>query len=119
MSKVALQEAYCYLADGELWIKGMYIAAYTHGNIYNHIEDRERKLLLNRKEIGQLIRSQEKGMTIIPTRLFVNERGWAKLEIALAKGKKIHDKRQQIKEKEQTRALRNVHTRQDSDYISR
>lgn len=103
--KVSLQEAYCYFFRGELWIKGMYIAPYAQGNIHNHDESRERKLLLNRKELDKLFRNKEKGFTIIPMQLFVNERGLAKLQIALAKGKKLHDKRQQIKEREVKRAL--------------
>ncbi|XWN35069.1 MAG: SsrA-binding protein SmpB [Roseivirga sp.] len=103
--KVSLQEAYCYFFRGELWIKGMYIAPYAQGNIHNHDESRERKLLLNRKELDKLFRSKEKGFTIIPMQLFVNERGLAKLQIALAKGKKLYDKRQQIKEREVKRAL--------------
>ena len=62
-SKVSLQEAYCYFSQGELWVKGMHIAAYAQGNIYNHVENRERKLLLNRKELDKLMRNKEKGMT--------------------------------------------------------
>lgn len=104
--KVSLQEAYCYFSKGELWVKGMHIAAYEQGNIYNHVEDRERKLLLNRKELNKLVRNKEKGMTIIPVKLFINERGLAKLEIALAKGKKLYDKRQHIKERDLERTRR-------------
>ncbi|MEM9417393.1 MAG: SsrA-binding protein SmpB [Bacteroidota bacterium] len=102
--KVSLQESYCYFSRGELWVKGMHIAAYEQGNIYNHVENRERKLLLHRKELNKLIRNKEKGMTIIPVQLFVNERGLAKLQIALAKGKKLYDKRQHIKERDLRRA---------------
>lgn len=104
--KVSLQEAYCYFSKGELWVKGMHIAVYEQGNIYNHVEDRERKLLLNRKELNKLVRNKEKGMTIIPVKLFMNDRGLAKLEIALAKGKKLYDKRQHIKERDLERARR-------------
>lgn len=104
--KVSLQESYCYFSKGELWVKGMHIAVYEQGNIYNHVEDRERKLLLNRKELNKLVRNKEKGMTIIPLKLFINERGLAKLEIALAKGKKLYDKRQYIKERDLERARR-------------
>lgn len=103
-SKVSLQEAYCYFSQGELWVKGMHIAAYAQGNIYNHVENRERKLLLNRKELDKLMRNKEKGMTIVPVQLFVNDRGLAKLQIALAKGKKLYDKRQHIKERDLERA---------------
>ena len=103
--KVSLQEAYCYFAKNELWVKGMHIAAYVQGNIYNHVENRDRKLLLRRKELNKLIRNKEKGLTIIPVQLCVHERGLAKLEIVLAKGKKLYDKRQRIKERDVERAM--------------
>lgn len=102
--KVSLQESYCYFSRGELWAKGIHIAVYTQGNIYNHVENRERKLLLSRKELKKLMRNKEKGLTIIPVQLFINERGLAKLKIALAKGKKLYDKRQSIKERDLKRA---------------
>lgn len=102
--EVNLQDAYCYFIKGELWAKGIHIAAYTQGNIYNHVENRERKLLLNKKELNKLIRNKEKGLTIIPVQLFINEQGLAKLQIALAKGKKLYDKRQRIKERDLERA---------------
>lgn len=105
--QVSLQESYCYFSKGgELWIKGMHIAPYAQGNIYNHVETRERKLLLTRKELNKLMRNREKGLTIIPVQLFISERGLAKLQIALAKGKKLYDKRQSIKEKDLERAER-------------
>jgi SsrA-binding protein len=105
--QVSLQESYCYFSRGEeLWIKGMHIATYAQGNIYNHVETRERKLLLTRKELNKLMRNREKGLTIIPVQLFISERGLAKLQIALAKGKKLYDKRQSIKEKDLERAER-------------
>jgi SsrA-binding protein len=104
--KVSLQEAYCHFSGGELWVQGMHIATYAQGNIYNHVETRERKLLLNRKELNRLMRNKEKGLTIIPIQLFMNERGLAKLQITLAKGKKLYDKRQCIKEKDLARAMR-------------
>ena len=104
--RVSLAEAYCYFSRGELWIKGMHIATYAHGNIHNHVEDRTRKLLLSRKELNKLQRTKEKGLTIIPIKLFMNDRGLAKLEIALAKGKKLYDKRQTIKERDLARAQR-------------
>jgi SsrA-binding protein len=103
--KVSLQESYCYFSRGELWVKGMHIAAYEQGNIYNHVETRERKLLLNSKELNKLMRNKEKGLTIIPVQLFINVRGLAKLQVALAKGKKLYDKRQHIKEKDLERAI--------------
>lgn len=106
MGKASLQEAYCYFHKNELWIKGMYVAPYAQGDTRKHVETRERKLLLQRKELNKLFRSKEKGMTIIPLRLFINDKGLAKLQTALAKGKKLHDKRQAIKERDVERALR-------------
>lgn len=104
--KASIAEAYCYFARNELWIKSMHIAEYGFGNRFNHETKRERKLLLTKKELRKLQRKiKEKGLTIIPTRLFINERGWAKMKIALAKGKKVYDKRQSIKEKDMKRDM--------------
>lgn len=104
--KASLQEAYCFLSKGEMFIKGMHVAVYEQGTVYNHDPIRERKLLLNKQEIAKITKkSQEKGLTIIPIKLFINGRGYAKIEIALAKGKKIHDKRDSIKEKDVKREL--------------
>lgn len=104
--KASIAEAYCYFRQNELWIKSMHIAEYGFGNRYNHETKRERKLLLTKKELKKLNRKiREKGFTIIPLKLYLNERGWAKLEIALARGKKIYDKRQSIKEKDMKRDM--------------
>ncbi len=104
--KASLQEAYCFTSGTEVFIKGMHISVYEQGTVYNHDPIRERKLLLNKQEIAKISKkTQEKGLTLIPIRLFVNERGFAKIEIALAKGKKIHDKRDSIKEKDVKREL--------------
>lgn len=104
--KVSLQEAYCYFHKGELYIKGMHIAPYEEANIFNHDPLRERKLLLQKRELRNLEGNMtEKGLTIIPTRLFISDRGHAKINIALARGKKIHDKRQSIKEKDMKREM--------------
>ena len=100
MGKASLVESYCYFRNGELWIKNMSISPYEKGNIYNHDINRERKLLLSKRELNKLMKSKEKGFTIVPTRLFISQRGFAKLEIALAKGKKLYDKRQVIKERD-------------------
>lgn len=105
-SKVSLQEAYCYYLREELWIKQMHIAPYEHGNIYNHIETRERKLLLHKKELKKLMAHKAQGLTIVPIRLFINDQGYAKLEIALAQGKKLYDKRKAIKERDIARAIK-------------
>lgn len=101
-----LNDSYCYFHRGELYVKSMYIKEYKFGNINNHEPRRERKLLLKKQELKKLHRRvQEKGMTIIPYRLFINERGFAKLEIALSKGKKSHDKRHSIKDKDMKRDM--------------
>ncbi len=105
--KVTLTDGYCYFnSNGELFVKGINITPYSQGSFYNHEATRERKLLLHKKELKKLeSKKNEKGLTIVPTRLFINDRGFAKLEIALARGKKIHDKRDKIKEKDTQRQL--------------
>ena len=101
-----LNEAYCYVQDNEAWITGMYVAEYSHGSFMNHEPKRIRKLLLNKKEIKKISSFlQDEGATVVPLKLFVNEKGWAKLEIALAKGKKLYDKRQDLKEKDDKRQV--------------
>ena len=106
-SQVTLGDAFCYFTDGELWIKQMHISPYENGTHYNHEPTRERKLLLNKKELRKIEKKlAEKGLTIVPTRLFINNRGFAKLEIAVAKGKKLYDKRESIKERDTKRELR-------------
>lgn len=104
-SKASIAEAYCIFINEELWIKNMHIAEYSKGSYNNHEPKRDRKLLLNRQELNKLIRKSDKGLTIIPTRLFISENGFAKLEIALAQGKKLFDKREDIKKKETKREL--------------
>lgn len=107
--KVNLQDGYCYLNQGELYAKGINITPYAQGTHYNHEPARERKLLLRKSELRKIeSKMDEKGLTLIPTRLFVTERGLAKLEIALARGKKQYDKRQSIKEKDIRRELSKV-----------
>lgn len=104
--KASLQHAYCYVHRDELFVKEMNIAQYTQATHYNHEPTRERKLLLKKSEIEKLAeQSKEKSITIVPTRLFINDRGLAKLEIALAKGKKLYDKREDIKKKDAEREL--------------
>jgi SsrA-binding protein len=101
-----LNDAYCYFKDGELYIKSMYIAEYENGTYANHEARRTRKLLLHRRELKKLERRvKEKGMTIVPYRLYLSERGIAKLEIALSQGKKSYDKRQTIKERDSKREM--------------
>jgi len=104
--KVNLQDGYCYFNNGELFVKGINITPYAQGTHYNHEAQRERKLLLKKIELGKLeTKVEEKGLTLIPVRLFINDRGFAKLEIALARGKKLHDKRESIKERDVKREL--------------
>lgn len=104
--KVNLQDGFCYFNDGELYVRGINITPYAQGTHYNHEAQRERKLLLKRFEIKKLERKvEEKGLTLVPVRLFINDRGFAKLEIALARGKKMHDKRDSIKERDAKRDL--------------
>ena len=104
--KVNFQDAFCYFNDGELYVKQMQISPYTEGSYYNHEAARERKLLLTKRELAKLEgKMNEAGLTIVPTRLFINDRGLAKLEIALAKGKKLYDKREDIKQKDTKREL--------------
>ncbi len=104
--KASLVDSYCYFIGKELWVKNMHIAEYIFGSFANHEIRRERKLLLNKKELAKLLRAtRETGYTIVTTRLFINEKGLAKLEIALARGKKNYDKRQSLKEKEDKRSM--------------
>jgi len=104
--KVSLEEAYCAFKEDELFVINMHIAEYKFGTYNNHEPKRDRKLLLNKKELKKLTNKvKEKGFTIIPILLFVNEKGLAKLEIGLAKGKKLYDKRESIKTKDNKRDM--------------
>lgn len=103
--KANITDSYCAFIGDELFVHNMHIAEYTHGTHNNHEAKRSRKLLLQRKELKKLlVKLKERGMTIIPTLLFINEEGYAKLDIALARGKKMYDKREAIKEKDNRRA---------------
>jgi len=104
--KASIADAYCSFKGDELFVVNMHIAEYSLGNIYNHEPKRERKLLLNRRELHKLlVKVKERGLTIIPTLLFVNEKGLAKLNIALAKGKHSYDKRETLKQKDMKREI--------------
>lgn len=104
--KCGLTETYCMVINGEVWVKNMYIAEYSYGSYNNHTTHRDRKLLLNRKEIRRIAKDNlQPGFSIVPLRLFINDRGLAKLVIAIARGKKQFDKRQSIKEREDKRAI--------------
>jgi SsrA-binding protein len=105
--KASFNDSYCIFNKGELWIKSFHISEYSHGTVNNHDPVRERKLLLNKRELKKLeAKIKEKGYTIIPLRLFFNEKNLAKLEIGLGKGKKLHDKRETIKQRDTERELK-------------
>lgn len=104
--KAGLTDTYCMVENGELWVKNMYIAEYSYGSYNNHTTHRDRKLLLNRKEINRIAKSVvQPGVTIVPLRLYINDNGYAKLDIAIARGKKQYDKRQSIKAREDKRSI--------------
>ncbi len=107
--KVSFTDAYCVVEEDEVFVRGLHISEYRFGTIYNHEPKRQRKLLLNRQEIRKIHkRVKERGYTIIPVALFINEKGLAKLEIALAQGKRLHDKREGIKEKDMKRDMERI-----------
>lgn len=106
MGKASLVDTFCYIHNGEIWVKGMNISPYFYGSYNNHESKRDRKLLLNKKEIHNLQEdTKQVGFTIIPTLLFIDDHGRAKLDIALCRGKKEFDKRQTLKEKEDRREM--------------
>ena len=105
--KASFNDSYCIFQKGELWINSFHISEYSHGTVNNHDPLRERKLLLSKRELKKLENKlKEQGYTIIPLRLFFNEKNIAKLEIGLAKGKKLHDKRETIKQRDSDRELK-------------
>ena len=104
--KASLVDTFCFFANGELWVKNMHVAEYFYGSYNNHAARRDRKLLLTKKELDKLLRtSRDPGFTIVPVRLFINEKGLAKVVVALAKGKKQYDKRQSLREKDDKREM--------------
>lgn len=106
LGKAGLTDTFCYVNNGEVWVKNMYISEYFYGTYNNHESRRDRKLLLNKKEIAKIEKSgKETGFSIIPLRLFINDRGLAKLVIGVGRGKKEYDKRQSIKEREDKRSM--------------
>ena len=105
--KVSFNDSYCYFQDGELWIKSLHIAEYVNAGYAGHAPTRERKLLLNKKELRKWAQKiKEKGLTIVPLSMYINDKGYAKLDIGLAKGKKLHDKRESIKKRDVDREIK-------------
>ena len=105
--KANFNDSYCVFVKGELWIRSFHIAEYSHGTVNNHDPIRERKLLLSRRELKKMeAKLKEKGYTIVPLRLFFNEKNLAKLEIGVGKGKKLHDKRESIKQRDTEREIK-------------
>ncbi|HOI26656.1 MAG: SsrA-binding protein SmpB [Paludibacteraceae bacterium] len=104
--KASLVDTFCFFSNGELWVKNMNISEYFYGTYNNHVPRRDRKLLLTKRELEKIRRAtKDTGFTIVPTKLFINEKGYAKLEIAVAKGKKEYDKRESLKEKDDKRIM--------------
>jgi len=104
--KANLTDSYCAILNNELYVKNLHISEYTFGNLNNHEPKRDRKLLVNKRELRKIIsKSKDMGITIIPTLLFINDKGLAKLEIAIAKGKKLYDKRETLKGKDVQREM--------------
>jgi SsrA-binding protein len=106
LGKAALSDSYCFFSEGELYLRGMHISEYWWGNLNNHDPIRDRKLLLTKREINKIERkTKESGLTIIVIKVFINDRGLAKAEIAISKGKKEYDKRETLKKKDSEREL--------------
>jgi len=107
--KVSFNDAYCLFDKGELWLRGLYIAEYKLGTVNNHVAVHDRKLLLTQKELKRLqAKMKERGLTLIPLRVFFNEKNLVKIEIGLARGKKVHDKRESIKERDVEREMKRM-----------
>ncbi len=105
--KVSFNDSYCIVNKGEIWIKSLHIAEYSHGNINNHDPVRDRKLLLQKREIKKIeSKLKEKGYTLVPLRIFFSEKALVKVEIGLAKGKKLHDKRETLRQKDVQREMK-------------
>ena len=105
--KVSFNDSYCLLHKGEVFVKSLHIAEYSHGNINNHQPDRDRKLLLQKREIRKIeSKLKEKGYTLVSLRIYFNEKGLAKMDIGLGKGKKLHDKRETLRKKDVEREMK-------------
>jgi SsrA-binding protein len=105
--KASFNDSYCVIHQGEIWIRSLHIAEYSHGTVNNHDPVRERKLLLQRREIRKIeAKLKEKGYTLVPLRIYFNDKNLVKAEIGLAKGKKLHDKRETLKQKDAQREMK-------------
>ena len=105
--KVSFVDSFCYFQKGELWLRNLHIAEYRFGTTNNHIAVHDRKLLLNKKELRKLeAKLKDKGYTIVPLRIFFNEKGLAKIQIGLGRGKKLHDKRDTVKQRDADREMK-------------
>ena len=106
LGKASLVDTFCFFNNGELWVKNMYIAEYFYGTYNNHQARRDRKLLLTKKELQKIQRlSKESGFSVIPTKIYISDKGLAKIIVAVAKGKKVYDMRESIKEREDKRQM--------------
>lgn len=106
LGKASLVDTFCFFNNGELWVKNMYIAEYFYGTYNNHQARRDRKLLLTKKELQKIQRlSKESSFSVIPTKIYISDKGLAKIIVAVAKGKKVYDKRESIKEREDKRQM--------------
>lgn len=105
--KLSFNDAFCLFDHGELWVRGLYIAEYSHGTSNNHIAVHDRKLLLNKRELKKLqLKLKDKGYTIVPLKVFFTDKGLVKVEIGLARGKKLHDKRETIKNRDVAKQIK-------------
>ena len=105
--KASFNDSYCIIHKGEMWLKSLHIAEYSHGTINNHDPVRDRKLLLQKREINKIeAKLKEKGYTLIPLRIFLNDKNLVKVELGLGKGKKLHDKRESIRQKDVEREMK-------------
>ena len=105
--RASFNDSYCYFHRGEMWIKSLHIAEYSHGTSNNHDPLRERKLLLNKKELRKIeSKIKEKGITVVPLRIFFSDKGLAKIELGLGKGNKLYDKRETIKQRDTQREMK-------------
>lgn len=105
--KLSFNDAFCLIDEGEIWVRGLYIAEYSHGTVNNHIAVHDRKLLLHKREINKIaLKLKDKGITIIPLKVFFNEKRMVKVEIGLARGKKLYDKRDTIKNRDVAKEIK-------------